>query len=641
MTSRQESNPFGRGLSLAAALCLVLMVAVVGSVGSDAAMAADPVRIIYVDADATGRNDGSSWADAYRYLQDALADASDSQEPMEIRVAQGVYRPDRSSIYPDGTGDRTTSFCLLDSVAVKGGFAGAGGADPNARDVDRYETILSGDLGDNDVNVSDPCDLLNEPSRSDNSYHVITACGTEPNAVLDGFTITGGNAKSIIPPPQPTYSPHGAGMYIVSGSPTVMNCRFTSNLAGAGGAIYTSQSHPVLINCTFTSNMAGQVCTTLFVGRDPVIQCSGGHGGAVHSASGSPRISGCIFTGNLAIYGGGISNGESSPVFEDCLFLRNAAHWGGGVYYARSSPTMVRCTFRSNVASEEGGAMANKPVINAVLTDCVFAENWAKDAGGAIDNSSADLSLVRCTFTKNRTPSRGGAMYNWNSKVRLFNCLLNDNVGVLFGGGAVYNDHGNTLTLANCTLVSNSGKYANGFVFRGNRSAMQLANCIVRNGAPEIANEDNSVISIEYTNITGGWPGEGNIDADPLFAAPGYCDPNGTPDDPNDDFWVDGDYHLKSQGGRWDPATESWVKDEVMSSCIDAGDPNSPIGQEPFPNGGRINMGAYGGTGEASKSYFGEPVCETIIAGDINGDCRVDFRDFEIMSLHWLQGQGN
>ena len=48
-------------------------------------------------------------------------------------------------------------------------------------------------------------------------------------------------------------------------------------------------------------------------------------------------------------------------------------------------------------------------------------------------------------------------------------------------------------------------------------------------------------------------------------------------------------------------------------------------------------MGAYGGTAEASKSYFGAPVCETIVAGDVNGDCGVDFADFEIMALHWLE----
>jgi hypothetical protein len=133
-----------------------------------------------------------------------------------------------------------------------------------------------------------------------------------------------------------------------------------------------------------------------------------------------------------------------------------------------------------------------------------------------------------------------------------------------------------------------------------------------------------------------GWKAE-NIQADPYFAEPGYWDPNGTPEDINDDFWVDGDYHLKSQAGRWDPNSQSWVKDDVTSPCIDAGEPMSPIGHEPFPNGGIINMGAYGGTAEASKSYFGEPICEVIIAGDINGDCKVDFADFVLMARHWLQ----
>jgi len=77
----------------------------------------------------------------------------------------------------------------------------------------------------------------------------------------------------------------------------------------------------------------------------------------------------------------------------------------------------------------------------------------------------------------------------------------------------------------------------------------------------------------------------GNIDDDPLFA-----------DIEN------GDYHLKSHIGRWDPAGKTWISDALTSLCLDAGDPASPIGLEPEPNGGIINMGAYGGTAQASKS---------------------------------------
>jgi len=87
-----------------------------------------------------------------------------------------------------------------------------------------------------------------------------------------------------------------------------------------------------------------------------------------------------------------------------------------------------------------------------------------------------------------------------------------------------------------------------------------------------------------------------------MFANPGHWAPNATPGNPDDDFWVEGDYHLKSRAGRWDSASKSWVKDNVTSPCIDGGDPNTSVGDEPSPNGGRINMGAYGGTAEAGKS---------------------------------------
>ena len=172
-------------------------------------------------------------------------------------------------------------------------------------------------------------------------------------------------------------------------------------------------------------------------------------------------------------------------------------------------------------------------------------------------------------------------------------------------------------------------------------SYAEISNCIVWSNSapiyPQIYDSWDVWVTVAYSNVQDGWPGVGNIDADPCFADPGYWDSNGTPEDANDDFWVDGDYHLKSQGGRWDPNDAGWTTDEVTSPCIDAGDPMSPTGTEPFPNGGVVNMGAYGGTAEASKSYLGGPPCETIVAGDVNGDCNVNFLDFRIMALHWLE----
>ena len=177
-------------------------------------------------------------------------------------------------------------------------------------------------------------------------------------------------------------------------------------------------------------------------------------------------------------------------------------------------------------------------------------------------------------------------------------------------------DGGRAPAVNQCTFAGNTGQGGALYVPSGN---FTLDNCIIWGNQPDEIYLASGSVTATYCNVEGGWPGMGNIDADPCFA------------DPNK-----GDYHLKSQGGRWDAGIESWVFDDVTSPCIDAGDPSTPIGLEPFPNGGIINMGAYGGTAEASKSYFGEPVCEVVVAGDVNGDCTVNFLDFRIMALHWL-----
>jgi hypothetical protein len=112
--------------------------------------------------------------------------------------------------------------------------------------------------------------------------------------------------------------------------------------------------------------------------------------------------------------------------------------------------------------------------------------------------------------------------------------------------------------------------------------------------------------------------GPGNIDADPCFATLG-------------NWQLKGDYHLKSKAGRWVPSRQSWTQDDVTSPCIDAGNPGCPTGSEPLPNGNRINMGAYGGTDEASKS----PANWRNIA-DLTNDWVVDFNDLKVFVDYWL-----
>ncbi len=140
---------------------------------------------------------------------------------------------------------------------------------------------------------------------------------------------------------------------------------------------------------------------------------------------------------------------------------------------------------------------------------------------------------------------------------------------------------------------------------------------------------DHCLMPVQWCTL-----GVGNISVDPLFATNGYWDPNGTPNNPKDDFWVEGDYHLKSKVGRWDPAAQRWVIDKITSPCIDAGNPGSDWKGELWPHGRQIDMGTYGGTAEASLSPFsvGSPA-------DLNGDGRIDFRDCSVFAAGWLSSR--
>ncbi|MGD8787185.1 MAG: hypothetical protein PVJ60_07160 [Phycisphaerales bacterium] len=605
-------------------------------------------QTIYVDIDANGLNDGSSWENAYTFLQDALTYVKSMDEQFEIRVAQGIYKPNQGllPIIPPGAGGRggeismgvwpgdrgnNISFELLNGVTIKGGYAGIGEPDPNIRDIEAYKTILSGDLNGDDIDVDDPCDLLNERTRFDNSHHVVVGGDINETAVLDGFVITSGYFMAVSMGP-PT---GGAGMLISSGSPTLIDCTFTYNTVfQVGGGLYNLSSSPTLINCTFTRNYAGSgagMCNFPAwqspQGSNPtLIDCTFDNnyasltGGGMYNLSSNPTLTNCTFSRNLTPgLGAGIYNDKSNLVLTNCEFNENAGGSGGGIYSEdNSSLKLVNCTFWANLATWAGGGMCSEDTNDLILINCIFSANSAKQMGGGMLNTN-NTTLNNCLFAGNKTygepwPNQGEA-----------------------GGLYAFGD----ATLTNCTFYGNWAQEGRA-ILKYSFSNLRLINCILWNGGDEISNGDSLRTKLTYSNVQGDWPGEGNINEDPLFANPGYWasadDPNqiAEPNDPNS-IWIDGDYHLKSQASRWDPKIQSWVIDDVTSPSIDAGDPNNPVGLEPFPNGGRINMGAYGGTAEASKSYFGEPLCQTIIAGDINGDCKVDFQDFAIMVSRWSE----
>jgi len=248
--------------------------------------------------------------------------------------------------------------------------------------------------------------------------------------------------------------------------------------------------------------------------------------------------------------------------------------------------------------------------------------DWQTDPNGENHTRAA---ISHCVL-ENNTANCGGVMQGCDGTIS--NCVIANMYPLCLVPWPVPQISGCHGSIKNCTIVDIPDGIE---ILKGGRCTIE--NCIIYRQSP-ITVASGAILNISHCNLEGGldrihgdgtvnW-GPGNIDTDPCFVRVGSPA-------------VDGDYHLKSQAGRWDPNTQVLVQDEVTSPCIDAGDMSGPIGFEPFPNGGIINMGAYGGTIEASRSYFGESVCETIVAGDIDGNCKVDFEDLAIMGVHWLE----
>ena len=309
----------------------------------------------HVDTSAAVGGDGTGWATAFVYLQDAMTHP-DLTGGDRVWVAQGTYYPDRDAENPDGTDDRFASFDLRNAVQIYGGFPPGGGTGNFAdRDPALYTTELSGDLFDRVEPSWTPCidphpdagnafqvtpgvtgctdgsccnlvcdevpyccavqwdDLCVTVAQElcSRVYHVVFAFGIGQQARLDGFLITGGLAVGGA-----WDLSNGAGLTAMFSSPTIVSCVFANNVAtGRGGGLYAhgGLGSPRLVNCTFANNLAGR-------------------GGAVGTQIGNPVFTNCVFRNNAALPGpgGAVSgNGLGGEVFNS-TFIGNRAQTPGG-----------------------------------------------------------------------------------------------------------------------------------------------------------------------------------------------------------------------------------------------------------------------------------------------------------------------
>ncbi len=414
-------------------------------------------------------------------------------------------------------------------------------------------------------------------------------------SVLEGFTLTSGKGCWSTDPSMPAASGlGGGGIAMVGSSPTIIACIITKNTADSGGGVNPAYgSAATMIDCVVSENSV-----------------PGSGGGISCWDNSSLTMKDCVVQGNSAPgtvsgvsgNGGGIFCGRKSKLnLVNCSISENSAgiNGGGMMCWGNSVMTMTGCEVIGNTSQRWSGGIGSE-ACSLALTNCLIAKNIAGSYCGGIQTSYGDssLNIRNCTIVENSAGQDGGGVYCW-------------------GGGA-------SLTVTNSIFWDNTAPRGKGVFLQTNSSTLTITYSDFADGKSAVYGGDSQ---IEW--------GEGNINTDPGFVSQGYWDSSGTRHDTSDDIWVEADYHLKSQAGRWDQNENAWVQDDVTSPCIDAGDPMSPIGHELFPNGGYINVGAYGGTPEASKAYFGGPVCETIVAGDINGDGQVDRTDLEIMALHW------
>jgi predicted outer membrane repeat protein len=285
-------------------------------------------------------------------------------------------------------------------------------------------------------------------------------------------------------------------------------------------------------------------------------------GGVYLDDCAQPTVTNCIFVGNSAALGGGAFN-KSSPILVNCIFMDNSADAGGGMYNSADepdcNPVLTDCIFQSNTVSHNGGAIYNYGPTNPRLIGCEFIRNSVSEGGGGAirNNESGSPTLTNCVFIKNSAQTFGGAIRSSNEAVTV---------------------------LANCTFGDNSAGDGRAIACTGDDGGeessctVRVVNSILWDGGDEIYSNDGSQTTVSYSDVRSGpnegvWPGQGNISANPYFA-----DTSGD------------DYHLKSRAGRWDPIRLSWIRDQITSPCIDAGDPDSAVGLEPSPNGGIINM---------------------------------------------------
>jgi hypothetical protein len=335
--------------------------------------------VVYVDHQATGLNDGTSWTNAFTTLTAALAAAPGGRD---IWVAEGTYKPGATT---------NDAFQLKANVAVYGGFAGNENA-LNERNWRDRPTYLSGDLlgddGTEDLSVS-------TLHRGDNSRHVVVGVDA---STLDGFIISGGYAGAS---DEANLQAYGGGVFINGNSPTIRNCTFVDNYALNGGALAVmGVGAPTIESCTFSGNW--------------------GNNGGVAYTQGSATFNRCLFAGTRSTFSGGALyiTGNSQPTVQNCIFSGNYGEFDGAIrvegQIVTNTVKIVNCTLSGNESLYTGALYARGSGARPTVLNTVFWKNNATDVGGndEITNDENKPGVVSVSYSDVSGGFAGASNFN-------------------------------------------------------------------------------------------------------------------------------------------------------------------------------------------------------------------------------------